>query len=246
MSKLPFEKQYVEINTYKSKNKISSFTLICSASTSMIGTGILLYPLLYKDNGMILSQIIVSLIGLISYKTAQLCLVHIKDDEEDLTNVVLRMLGRKWHLLYCLTGSLYLALTSSIYYLLILNCLYSQIGFVYHSITGQSLIKKDVLTFSQFSFAYTNIIVLLIFVIIINLKNLKIIMKLGEYSFIGILVFFIFCLTDSFINIDFLAKQKNNPDFQYEEVKLFSDKFAVLAGSCAVAFNIHNMIVPIV
>jgi len=30
-----------------------------------------------------------------------------------------------------------------------------------------------------------------------------------------------------------------------EKIKLFSNKFAVMAGSCAVAFNVHNMIVPI-
>lgn len=56
----------------------------------MVGTGILVYPLLYKDNGMITSQIVVTIIGLISYKTASLCLEHAKDSEDDLTKTVRR------------------------------------------------------------------------------------------------------------------------------------------------------------
>lgn len=71
-------------------------------------------------------------------------------------------------------------------------------------------------------------------------------MKLGEFSFIGIIVFTVYCMVKSFINIGSLVTKSNNdPDFQMEKIRLFSDKFAVMAGSCAVAFNVHNMIVPI-
>ncbi len=71
-------------------------------------------------------------------------------------------------------------------------------------------------------------------------------MKLGEYSFIGIIVFTIYCLVKSFINIDYLIDQtKHNPAFKVETVNLWSDKFAQLVGSCGVAYNIHNMVVPI-
>jgi amino acid permease len=118
----------------------------------MIGTGILVYPLLYKNNGMIMSQIIVTLIGLISYKTAELCIIHTKSDEDDLTKVVKRQLGNTWHKVYCITGGMYLALTGGVYYLLILNTLYSQINFLYTRTTGNHLISKDILTFKEFSF----------------------------------------------------------------------------------------------
>lgn len=81
---------------------------------------------------------------------------------------------------------------------------------------------------------------------IVNLKSLKIVMLLGKYSFIGIIIFSLYCFTKSGINIQHLVYNKDNvPGFQIEEVTLFTSNIAVLAGSCAVAFNVHNMIVPI-
>ena len=81
----------------------------------------------------------------------------------------------------------------------------------------------------------------LLFIILVNLKSLKVIMKLGEYSFIGIIIFTIYCISKGFINIHRLSAD----NIKVDEVRLFSDKFAVMVGSCAVAFNVHNMIVPI-
>ncbi len=174
-----------------------------------------------------------------------MCLLHIKDNEEDLTKVVARQMGPVWHKVYCFSGGFYLFMCSGVFYLLILNTLYSQIGFVYLQSTGSHLVKKDVMTFETFSFQWTNVIMLFFFMVIVNLKDLKVIMKLGEFSFIGIIIFTIYCLVKSFINIDYLVTQSQDPSFHRETVKLFSDKFAVMAGSCAVAFNVHNMIVPI-
>lgn len=222
-SKLTDVEKNKQISTFREDNKITSLALIFSATTSMVGAGILVYPLLYKDNGMVLSQIIVTIIGIISYKTADLCLTHVKDNENDLSQVVLRQLGRTWQVIYCATGSVYLFLTAAIYYTLILNTLYSQINFVYNQATGGYLPSKDIRTFSQFSFAWTNFLILGVFLIIVNLKSLKIIMKLGEYSFIGICVFTLYCLTKSFINIHHLVDMSDDPHFHREPIRLFSD-----------------------
>ena len=187
-----------------------------------------------------------TLIGLISYKTAQLCILHIKSDEDDLTSVVKRQLGPVWHKVYCVTGGLYLALTGGLYYLLILNTLYSQLNFINARVTGRHLLSKDTFSFSQFSFQWTNFIMFLLFIILINLKSLKLIMKLGEFSFVGIIIFTFYCIVKGFINLDrILEESNNNKDFKVEEIKLFSNEFAIMVGSCAVAFNVHNMIVPI-
>ena len=67
-------------------------------------------------------------------------------------------------------------------------------------------------------------------------------MKLGEYSFIGIIIFTIYCISKGIINIDRLTTDSS---IKKDPIKLFSDKFAIMVGSCAVAFNVHNMIVPI-
>jgi len=71
-------------------------------------------------------------------------------------------------------------------------------------------------------------------------------MLMGKYSFIGIVIFSIYCFTKSFINIDHLVyNSRHVPGFKVDEITLFTSNIAVLAGSCAVAFNVHNMIVPI-
>lgn len=71
-------------------------------------------------------------------------------------------------------------------------------------------------------------------------------MLMGKYSFIGIIMFSLYCFSKSGINLQHLVYNKEHiPGYKIEEITLFTSNIAVLAGSCAVAFNVHNMIVPI-
>jgi len=90
----------------------------------------------------------VIIIGLLSYKTAELCMMHIKRGEDDLTKVVLRLLGPTWHKVYCFSGGMYLGLCSGVFYLFILNTLYSTLNFITLKATGHSLLSKNVSSFS--------------------------------------------------------------------------------------------------
>lgn len=226
--------------------KMSSRAVVFSGVTSMIGLGILVYPLLYKKNGVVLSQIIVTLVGMISYKTAQITVAHVRKDEDDVTQVVRRLLGPTWHKVYSISGAANLVLCSVGFYLLIVNTIYSQINFVLLRTRGVDLVSKDVYTFSTYSFQWNNLLCALGFLAMVQLRSLKTIMVMGEYSFLGIIIFVTYCFSKSFVNIHWLVETKStDPSFQIEEIKLFGDSFSMLAGTCAVAYNCHNMIVPI-
>lgn len=62
----------------------SSLTTIFSLVNSMIGGTMLLLPSLFKECGIIVSEIILIISGFISYKTVDMYSVHMKDKEFDI------------------------------------------------------------------------------------------------------------------------------------------------------------------
>ena len=143
---------------------------------------------------------------LISYKTASLCISHCRNDEDDITFVIKRLLGEKYKRFYCLTGAINLFMCCIIFYILMANILYNSIEFIYHK-TGHSFISKDQMHFDTFSFQYCCLITSFVILIVMNIRNLNLVMKVAEFSFIGIVAFFIFVLTKGIQNAVTIREQ---------------------------------------
>ena len=120
-----------------------SLTTIFSSATTMIGCGIVVFPLLFSQYGLLTSIIMVTLIGLISFKTASLLLIHTKSRENDLTEVVIRVLGIRYYQLFLLSAGTTLFLVSVTYFLFLNNMLYSIINFISSNVFDHRLLNKE-------------------------------------------------------------------------------------------------------
>jgi len=85
----------------------------------------------------------VTLIGLISFKTASLLLIHTKSRENDLTEVVIRVLGIRYYQLFLLSAGTTLFLVSVTYFLFLNNMLYSIINFISSNVFDHRLLNKE-------------------------------------------------------------------------------------------------------
>jgi amino acid permease len=66
---------------------------------------------------------------MLSYKTASIMLKHVKERENDLGDVIKRVLGIKFYFLFLMAAGLTLFLVSVVYFLFMANILYSIFNF---------------------------------------------------------------------------------------------------------------------
>lgn len=111
--------------------KEPSFKTIFAVINSILGSSILILPTLMKETGMITNLIVSFVIGLLSYHTCELYVIHVKDDEHDLHEVLNRLLGRKWQIIYgVFSGVFFNFILLVTYYLLMCNMIYPAITFM--------------------------------------------------------------------------------------------------------------------
>jgi len=124
-----------------------SLTTILSSAAAMIDCGIIVFPLLFSQYGLLTSTIVVIFIGLISFKTASLLLIHTKPNENDLTEIIIRVLGIKYYKLFLLTAGTTLFLISVTYFLFLNNMLYSIINFISLNVFDYQLLNKEEISY---------------------------------------------------------------------------------------------------
>lgn len=61
----------------------------------------LLMPILFIRVGIFISIFLLIVSSIINYKTCKLYLYHMRNDETEVPQIILRILGRKWHKMYC-------------------------------------------------------------------------------------------------------------------------------------------------
>lgn len=157
----------------------------------MVGSSVLVVPLMFVKTGVILSTLICLLVGLLSQKTASLVLKHFKADEMDLSDAVLRVLGRPYHLSFVISSILLLYLAALVYFLLTANLCYDLISLFLFKAFDHTLPPKNNIVYSTFSFQYTGMILTVVFSLIFMLKDLKVFIKAGS---VGIGAIFIYIL----------------------------------------------------
>ena len=215
--------------------KNSSIKTVFTIANTMVGSAIVVFPLIFATSGLLTSLIVLCLVGAISCKTCLLEIIHFKMSEMDFPDAIKRILGKKWFIAYSLCSVLLLYVTGMVYFTLICNMLYPFLKYILDS-TGHSIAPMDSIEFGQFSFQYTGIIMIVVCFFLFSLKDLKVILKFGQYGIIAIMVFFVYIIIRGFMNIHNIST---------DNVKIFTYDVANLCGVFALSFFIHNIIIPI-
>ena len=82
--------------SFSDSPKNSSFKTIFNLSNCMVGSSIVVFPLIFSTSGVVTSLLVLIFMGVITCKTCLLEIVHFKVQELDFPDVVQRIMGRKW------------------------------------------------------------------------------------------------------------------------------------------------------
>lgn len=218
--------------------KNSSFKTIFNLSNCMVGSSIVVFPLIFSSSGLLTSLLVLIFMGVITCKTCLLEIVHFKTREIDFPDVINRIMGRKWSISYCICSSLLLFITGTIYFMLICNMLYMILNYILNE-NGIILPGKDEILFDRFSYQYVGIIMIVFCFILLNMKDLSIILKLGQYGIISIFLFIIYIMTKGVENI-------SAGNVNLDNIKILTPDFATLCGVFSLSFMCHNVIIPVI
>lgn len=122
-----------------------------------------------------------------------------------------------------------------IYIDLIVDQLYSIIYFF----LDDAIAPKDGFMFSKFSTQYLTLILFFPLLLLVSIKNLNLMVKLSEYGSYSALLYFLFVI------YKFIAALANG-DINLDNITFVSWDIGNLAGTCALAFTIHTMVITFV
>lgn len=218
--------------------KNSSMKTVFNLSNCMVGSSIVVFPLIFSSSGLVTSLIVLAFVGVITCKTCLLEAVHFKVLEMDFPDVITRILGKKWAFSYCFCSALLLFITGVIYFMLICNMFYMVMSYIFtHS--NIEIASKDEFEFGKFSYQYVGIIMICFCFILFNLKDLSVILKIGQYGIVSIVLFIIYIFYKGVENI---AQGNVN----MENIKIITPDFATLCGVFSLSFMCHNVIIPVI
>ncbi len=219
-----------------SPKETGSLSIIATCLTSMIGSSILIFPLLYKTYGLLTVQGIFTLLALISYKTCTLILLHSSAEEDDFGQVTRRHMSLGWFRLHSLTGALNQVLMSMVYYMLFLNVGYKQLEYICAH-NAIPLLSKDECTFSQFSFQYFNCISIFLLALLLLIKDLRLVLRMASLAFLGVGMYILFCL---YLAQENLHRMHQEGKDLRSHLTLFSPQVEIVIGSLAQSLLVHN------
>jgi sodium-coupled neutral amino acid transporter 9 len=163
--------------------------------------------------------------------------VHFKPNEIDFPDAIKRILGNKWFIAYNACSFLLMYLVGMIYFTLVCNMLYPFLNYILTEANVQ-MGSIDEIVFDKFSYQYVGIIMVCVFFFFFCMKDLSILLKLGQYGIVPILVFIGYIIVRGFINIG-----KGNVNTN--TLQVFTSDVANLCGIFALSFFVHNIIIPI-
>ncbi len=162
--------------------------------STMMGSYLMIYPLIYKQFGIATVQIAFTFLTLVNYKTACLILLHTRQEENDFNESIQRHLPKYIHKIFCISGSFNSFALSTSYYMFFINVAYKMVEFVTHHL-GSSIVSKDKFTLEEFSFQYMSLIGLGVLVAVLSVGKLSLIMKFASFAFLGAIVYMTYLFT---------------------------------------------------
>jgi sodium-coupled neutral amino acid transporter 9 len=178
--------------------------------------------------------------GLISYITCRIYVIHMSNEDRDVEWTIRRLLGSKWEKRFRFITGFYLILLCVIYIDLIVDQLYSVVFFFFDANgSADSIAPKDSFMFGKFSTQWLSLLLFLPLLALIFIKKLHVLVKLSEYGSYSAMIYFLFVIYKFFAALA-------NGQIDMDRITWVSGDIGNLAGTCALAFTIHTMVVTFV
>ena len=87
----------------------------------MVGSAVLVLPYNFMQGGFLMSLIVMTIMGFASYYTCRIIIQVRIEGELDFSNIIFRILGKKWQVLYSFASIALLYLAGIVYFLLALS-----------------------------------------------------------------------------------------------------------------------------
>lgn len=225
-------------SSFIDKPKNSSQKTIFNLANCMVGSSIIVFPLVFSSSGILTSLIVLVFMAVITCKTCLLEIAHFKILEADYPDVIERVLGKKWWMGYSICSVLLLFIAGVIYFMLICNMFYMVVSFILNHAGVEYSAKSD-MDFTKFSYQYSGIIMIVFCFALFSLKDLSVIMKICQYGIISIILFIVYIIYKGVSNI-------SHGNVTLDSVKLFTPDFATLCGVFSLSFMCHNVLIPVI
>eukprot|EP00340_Litonotus_pictus_P000139 CAMPEP_0170525586 /NCGR_PEP_ID=MMETSP0209-20121228/11014_1 /TAXON_ID=665100 ORGANISM="Litonotus pictus, Strain P1" /NCGR_SAMPLE_ID=MMETSP0209 /ASSEMBLY_ACC=CAM_ASM_000301 /LENGTH=536 /DNA_ID=CAMNT_0010814885 /DNA_START=105 /DNA_END=1715 /DNA_ORIENTATION=- len=212
----------------------------------MLGTALLVMPCNFYLSGLITSMIGSVIMCLVSYWTANLIIMHSKDDEYDYPLAIRRLLGPAWEKIFNFVSFLLLFLVSIIHFILMANIAYSLVVNISGSKEGWPEFSD--ITFSQFSMQYMGIILFFLMAGLYSLNSINKILMINDKGIYMIMLYSLYVMylgIDSLSrgNLEFVVSGEPGKEKEGLQLILFNSEVSDLVGVFAIAYFIHNVVV---
>lgn len=223
----------------------SSLETIFNIANTMMGTALLVMSSNFYKSGLITSIFAAFIMMLISFFTANLIVIHTRDDEYDYPVAIKRLLGKNWERTFNFISFLLLILVAIIHFILMANCFYSIVINISGSPEGWP--KFNDITFNQFSMQWTGVILFVVCGILYSLNDIKILLAINDKGVYMILMFAIYLIylgIDALSrgNIEFVATGTPGKEKEGLQIILFNSDVTQLISVFNLAFMIHNVV----
>lgn len=209
---------------------------VLSLTNTMIGSAVIVYPVLFLKDGIIGSTIIMLVVGCIQYITCRLLVIHNRVDEPSFNESILRIGGVKVNTLNSMVNMLLLFFVCIAYYLLIATNFYQISAAIVQQIKHFDIPTE--ITFDVYSMQWACIICSLVCISTLFKADIDPILKLIRFSIYCVIFYGIFILVN-------LIRLLAEGTVSFANIQLFDHDFSSVAGAFALSFLIHPTAAPI-
>jgi sodium-coupled neutral amino acid transporter 9 len=218
----------------------SSFKVVTSIANTMIGSSIIVYPIVFIQDGMLGSLLVLLAIGAALYFTCRLLVLHNRHDEADFGQSIRRILGPKWARLNSVVNITLIYVVSIVYFMLICGNFFDITAAIFTElIDGYTPPKGKSIDLSKYSPQYACLICMLFTAPLICKRDIELLMKFFKFTIYLVFTYGIFILVA-------LIKAFANDEIHFaEQYTLFNPDFSTVAGAFALSLLLHPVAAPI-
>jgi len=163
-----------------------------------------------------------------------------KENEPDLPEIIERILGKTWKILFVISSCFFQFLVGIIYLILMNNILYLIIITIFSELGYENYAKKSEFRFDIYSFQINSLLFMIpcfLSCFITNITFITNLSKMGIYVLISYIIFLFYIFYDNFTS-GILEKNLQN-------ITYFTTNITDVSGAFCMAFFIHNFICPL-
>jgi len=219
----------------------STFMTSLVICNNIIGSTVMILPLVFGKCGIFTSLIVMIIIGAINFITCNLYVIHLKRNESDIPQIIERILGIKWKVIYVVTAILMEFLGGIVFLILMNNMLYPVVTFLFEKCGSDNYAKKSETRYDIYSFQINAWILSIPCYLSCYVKKINIfatLSKIGTYVLCLYVIFLIYIVCDSY-NYGILPENLEN-------VSYFTSNITEVSGAFCMAFFVHPSICPLI